>query len=267
MIETPFNYTGSKFKLLDQILPEFDYTKPYFVDLFMGGGSVYTNVVDKYQKILANDIIKDLVGIHQELLNSDDIIEVTKSICPDKTDANAFLRLRDDYNLNPSSEKLWALMLSCTSNMMRFNQKFKFNQTFGKRTWNSSTQNKVETFIKHIRPFQDKIRFTSNTFNDVNISSDKVMVYADPPYSNTEAGYNAYWKKDDDDKLYNFLLDIDRKGSSFMISGVLNHNGETCKLLTSLIEDKFNYKVLNFDYNKVSRVGKKETEEVIIMNY
>ena len=267
MIETPFNYTGSKFKLLDQILPEFDYTKPYFVDLFMGGGSVYTNVVDKYQKILANDIIKDLVGIHQELLNSDDIIEMTKSICPDKTDANAFLSLRDDYNTNPSPEKLWALMLSCTSNMMRFNQKFKFNQTFGKRTWNSSTQNKVETFIKHIRPFQDKIRFTSNTFNDVNISSDKVMVYADPPYSNTEAGYNAYWKKDDDDKLYNFLLDIDRKGSSFMISGVLSHNGETCKLLSSLIEDKFNYKVLNFDYNKVSRVGKKETDEVIIMNY
>jgi DNA adenine methylase Dam len=267
MIETPFNYTGSKFKLLDQILPEFDYTKPYFVDLFMGGGSVYTNVVDKYQKILANDIIKDLVGIHQELLNSDDIIEITKSLCPDKTDAESFLKLRDDYNSNPSPEKLWALMLSCTSNMMRFNQKFKFNQTFGKRTWNSSTQNKVETFIKHIRPFQDKIRFTSNTFNDVNISSDKVMVYADPPYSNTEAGYNAYWKKDDDDKLYNFLLDIDRKGSSFMISGVLSHNGETCKLLSSLIEDKFNYKVLNFDYNKVSRVGKKETDEVIIMNY
>ena len=70
------------------------------------------------------------------------------------------------------------------------------------------------------------------------------MVYADPPYSNTEAGYNAYWKKDDDDKLYNYLLDIDRKGSSFMISGVLNHNGETCRLLTNLIEDKFNYKVL-----------------------
>jgi DNA adenine methylase Dam len=267
MIETPFNYTGSKFKLLEQILPEFDYTKPYFIDLFMGGGSVYTNVVDKYQKILANDIIKDLVGIHQELLKGDDIIELTKSICPDKTDADAFLSLRDDYNSNPSSEKLWALMLSCTSNMMRFNQKFKFNQTFGKRTWNSSTQNKVESFTKHIRPFKDKIRFTSNTFNDVNISSDKVMVYADPPYSNTEAGYNAYWKKDDDDKLYNFLLDIDRKGSSFMISGVLSHNGETCKLLSSLIEDKFNYKVLNFDYNKVSRVGKKETDEVIIMNY
>lgn len=38
LIETPFNYTGSKFKLLDKILPKLDYTKPYFVDLFCGGG-------------------------------------------------------------------------------------------------------------------------------------------------------------------------------------------------------------------------------------
>ena len=267
MIETPFNYTGSKFRLLEQILPQFDYTKPYFVDLFTGGGSVYTNVLDKYEKIIANDIISDLVGIHRELLNGDVVIDLTKSICPDKTDSDSYGRLRDDYNLNPTPDKLWALMLSCTSNMMRFNQKFKFNQTFGKRTWNSSTQNKVDLFTKHIRQYKDKIRFTSDTFNDVSISSNKVMVYADPPYSNTEAGYNAYWKKDDDDKLYNYLLDIDRKGSSFMISGVLNHNGETCKLLSNLISDKFNYKILNFDYNKVSRVGKKETDEVIIMNY
>ena len=56
MIETPFNYTGSKFRLLEQILPEFDYSKPYFVDLFTGGGSVYTNVLDKYDvELQGND--------------------------------------------------------------------------------------------------------------------------------------------------------------------------------------------------------------------
>ena len=47
LIETPFNYTGSKFKLLKQLIPEFDYTKPYFIDLFCGGGSIYTNVLDE----------------------------------------------------------------------------------------------------------------------------------------------------------------------------------------------------------------------------
>ena len=49
MIETPFNYTGSKFKLLKQLLPELDYKKSTLVDVFCGGGSVYTNVLDRYK--------------------------------------------------------------------------------------------------------------------------------------------------------------------------------------------------------------------------
>lgn len=98
MIETPFNYTGSKFKLLEQILPEFDYSKPYFVDLFTGGGSVYTNVLDKYEKVIANDVIEDLVGIHNSLMESDDIISETKSLCPGKDNKYVFNSLRSDYN-------------------------------------------------------------------------------------------------------------------------------------------------------------------------
>src|ERR1039457_7576854 len=130
MIETPFNYTGSKFKLLDQILPEFDYSKPYFVDLFAGGGSVYTNVIDKYQRLIVNDIIKDLIGIHKGLIESDEIVEKTKLLCLSKDDQQGFLKLRESFNSDKSPEKLWALMLCCTSNMMRFNKSHLFNQTF-----------------------------------------------------------------------------------------------------------------------------------------
>ena len=39
-IETPFNYTGSKYKILDQILPLFDYNKKNFIDLFAGCGGL-----------------------------------------------------------------------------------------------------------------------------------------------------------------------------------------------------------------------------------
>jgi len=38
-------------------------------------------------------------------------------------------------------------------------------------------------------------------------------------------------------------------------------------LLKKLISDGYRYKELKFNYDKVSRVGKKETTEVIIMNY
>jgi len=280
MIQTPFNYTGSKFKLLEQILPEFDYTKPYFVDVFAGGGSVYTNILDKYEKVIANDIISDLIGIHNSLLESDDIIEVTKSLCPGKSNPEKFGALRSDYNDNPTPAKLWALMLSSTNNMMRFNQKFKYNQTYGDRGWNSNTDTKVEDFTNHIRKYKDNIKFSSKTFDDISVSSDKIMFYCDPPYGRvknddgtmgnkqiSEAGYNAFWKKDDDQRLYDYLKLIDKSGSSFMVSGVLRHDDKTCWMLDKLISDGYNYKVLSFDYNKVSRKGKKETTEVIIKNY
>ena len=279
-IDSVMNYTGSKFKLLNQILPLFDYTKPYFVDVFAGGGSVYTNILDRYQKVIVNDIISDLVGIHQNLTIDDIIISETKELCPGKNNALKFTELRNSYNLEPTPAKLWALMLSSTNNMMRFNQKFKYNQTYGDRGWNSNTDKKVESFVNHIRQYKDNIKFTSKPFYEIPVSSNKIMFYCDPPYGRiknedgtigkkqiSEAGYNAFWKEDDDKRLYEYLHLINKSGSSFMVSGVLKHDGKVCWMLNKLIQDGFKYHELKFDYNKVSRKGDKETLEVIIMNY
>lgn len=279
-IDGVMNYTGSKFKLLSQILPHFDYTKSNFVDLFAGGGSVYTNVVDRYEKVLVNDIITELIGIHENLVFGDEIITETKSICPGKNNATGFAELRNSYNHKPTSAKLWALMLSSTNNMIRFNQKFKYNQTYGERGWNSNTDTKVENFANHIRKYRDKLKFISKSFYDVKFDSSNIMYYIDPPYGViknedgsigkkqiSEAGYNAFWKVDDDKKLYEYIKNIDKNGSSFMVSGVLEHDGKFCWMLDKLIQDGFRFKELEFDYNKVSRKGNKETKEVIIMNY
>jgi DNA adenine methylase Dam len=282
MINSPFNYTGSKFKLLNQLLPNFDYSKPYFIDLFCGGGSVYTNILDKYQKVIVNDIITDLVNIHESLLESDDIIDKTKILCVGiKENQDKFLKLREDYNNNPTSDRLWALMLSCNSNLIRFNKKGKFNQTWGKRSWNDSTQKKLDIFKHHIRKYKDNIRFTSKSFKDVEVKSDKVMVYIDPPYGYiinekceigdkqiSEAGYNNFYYKQDDINLYKYCKMINDIGSSFMISGVLEHGGQRSWLLDKLISDGFRYIELDFNYDKINKSGSdKKTKEVIIMNY
>jgi hypothetical protein len=53
-----------------------------------------------------------------------------------------------------------------------------------------------------------------------------------------------------------------------MLSGVLEHSGKTTWILDKLISDGFNYKLLDFNYEKINKSGKdKETKEVIIMNY
>ena len=272
------NYTGNKFKLLEQILPKFDYNKKQFVDLFAGSMVVSANILDKYDGIYVNDIIKNLIGIHKSVIESDNIIDEVKILATTKDDQEKYSKLRDDYNLNPTPAKLFALILSCNSNFMRFNNDFKFNQTWGKRGFNDNTEIKINNFIQHVRPYKDKINFLSEHFNNVIIPFSS-MVYIDYPYgfyrvgnnlSNkqiSEAGYNCYWKQNDEKLLYDYINNINKSGNSFMLSGVLEHDDKTAWLTSELIKDGFKYEELMCDYNKVSKKGDKITKEVIIYNY
>lgn len=280
-INTALNYTGSKFKLLDQIIPEMDYTKKYFVDLFAGSAVVGFNVVDKYDKILENDILKDLIEIHKNLCKKPySFIKNVKKLAVSKDDQEGFNNLRKYYNETKSADAFYALILCSTNNMIRFNQKGEYNQTFGKRTFSDSTEKKLNEFVEYITPYKNKIYFSSAHFDNVKIVNNSYsMFYIDPPYSRTmdnygnitndqitDAGYNRYYKKEDDIKLYNYCLKLNENGHSFMVSGLLEHDGKQSWLMNKLIEN-FRYKVLNFNYNSVSRKGKKDSTEIIVMNY
>jgi len=283
-INSPMNYSGSKFKLLEQILPLFDYNKDYFIDIFCGGGSVYSNILDKYKKVLINDVIGDLIEIHKNLCNNPQLfIESVKELAKTKENQQLYLDLRNSYNIEKISEKrasmLFSLMLSCTNNSIRFNHNGKFNQSWGRREWNDSTEKKVNEFVNNLSKYQNKIYYSSVHFRKMKIVKSS-MIYLDPPYgysidenSNitnkqvSEAGYNSFWYKKDDIELYDYILELDKNKHSFMISGVLEHDGKKSWLINKLINDKFNYKELDFNYNGVSRKGDKKTIEMIIMNY
>lgn len=92
-----------------------------------------------------------------------------------------------------------------------------------------------------------------------------MMIYCDPPYSNTEAGYNAYWNKNDDNNLYDYLINADEIGASWIISGSLKHGKKESELLLKLLE-KFKRIDIDYNYKKVSRKNK-ETQEIIIKNF
>jgi DNA adenine methylase Dam len=266
-VEPPFNYTGSKFSLLPQIAPLFDKSKSRLVDLFAGGGSVYGNMAGKYEMVLANDIIADLIGCHKALLEDmAGTLSRVRSLAVRKDDDAGYARLRASYNEQPEPLKLWALMACCTNNMMRFNKSFKFNQTFGRRTFNDNTEAKARGFVARVSTFAKSIEFSAASFDAVKVGSGD-MVYADPPYSNTEAGYNAYWGAGDDVRLFEYLLKASDDGASVAVSGVRSHAGEPCRLLDMLHGKGFGMLALAKDYNKVSRAGAKKSEEVLMTNY
>jgi len=281
-INTALNFTGSKYNLLEQILPEFDYSKEIFADLFCGSLVVSSNVADKFKNILANDIIKDLVNIHNNIFfNFDDFIKSVKNLSVSKDDKEGFLNLRESYNKNKSADKLYALILTSTNNMMRFNNKFQYNQTFGKRSFNDKTEEKLNNYKKFIEPYKNKFNFSATHFADIKITK-PCMIYLDPPYGyimndngsmgNTqisEAGYNAFYKKEDDIILYNYFKTAKKYNNhSVMLSGLLEHNNKKSWVLNKLINDGYRYKILEKDYNKVSRKNiDKNSKEIIIMNY
>jgi DNA adenine methylase Dam len=266
LVQPPFNYTGSKYRLLPQLMPLFDYSRPALVDLCAGGGSVWCNLVPYFEHVIANDIIRDLIGAQQALMDGDAIACETRALCVAKEDKAGYHRLRDNYNATPSAAKYFALTLCCNNNMARFNASFRFNQTFGRRTWNSSTTEKVSRYTAHIRPYRSRVQFLPFDFARVAIP-DNSMVYVDPPYSNTEAGYNAYWRKDDDRRLFEHLLRLAERGHAIAVSGVLRHNGKECPLLNLLINAGLQTHLLHSDYSAVSKVGPKESQEVLLTNY
>lgn len=269
-INPPFNYSGSKLKLLDQILPLFDYSKDYFIDIFCGGGSVYTNILDKYKKILINDVISDLIETHKKLgTNPQVFIESVRELAKTKENQELYFVLKASYNKDKSPEKFYALVLSCTNNMLRFNLKGEFNQSWGKREFNDSTQKKLDIFIEHIAKYKDKIYYTSKNFYEIKPTKPS-MIYLDPPYTNTEAGYNSFWSKELEKRLYIYIKDIVSQGHSFALSGLLGEhkNNKRSEIIDNLISEGYKYKILDCDYEGVARnKNSKNSQEVLIYNY
>jgi len=217
MIESPINYMGSKYKLLEQLVPLFPKCET-FVDLFAGGGSVYMNVAPNYKRVIVNEYINGVCDIHKNLFDKSFIQDAINYSIPTKESQDAYVLLRDNYNKSKDASMLLALIWSCNSNMMRFNNKFEFNQTWGKRCFNQNTQKKLD--ILYTKSFLN-VEYQNKSFEEVKFSSD-AFVYIDPPYSNTEAGYNAIWSDKNESDLIYFIQSLIDNNIKFGLSGTIN---------------------------------------------
>lgn len=274
MLKSPLNYSGSKHDLMPQLLQHFP--KPesveVFYDVFAGGLSVTIN--SPYKNIVSNDIIKPLIEFYDNLYfaSKNNLIdeEISKILeyQIDKNSEDDYYKTRDEFNSNNNPYLFFSLVSSCTNNMMRFNKSFKFNQSFGKRTINDSTISKINEYCQVLKT--KNIIFSNFDYTSL-IDNFKItkndFVYLDPPYAFiTEAGYNAYWSKTNEDNLYKFLDLLNEREIRFALSGVSIHKGIENPNLDKLKK----YKIINLEhsYEKVAR--KKltgESQEILVINY
>jgi site-specific DNA-adenine methylase len=121
----------------------------------------------------------------------------------------------------------------------------------------------VDAFF-NLQPFNVELKNLDFTyFKD--ISEEKVFVYLDPPYSNTEAGYNAQWGAEQDKALLGVVLAYLEKEVLFGLSGV--DNGKP-NLLLNVLKDhpKVKQYWLGDLYKKISK-KEKENKEYYLTNF
>ncbi|MEZ7748621.1 Dam family site-specific DNA-(adenine-N6)-methyltransferase [Gemella sanguinis] len=296
--KSPINYTGGKYKLLNQLLPLFPRKINTFYDVFSGGGSVGINV--EAQSIVLNDIekkiqelfkyikyadVKDMISEIEKIIkkynlsntleNGYEFYNVNSSIGLKKVNERQYLELRNDYNNKIIQEDkniiFYILIVYAFNNQIRFNKKGDYNMPPGKRDFNSKMKEKLINFSKLIK--KKKIEFLSYDFRKVldNVDNKEDFVYLDPPYLISTASYNENggWTEKDEYDLLDKLDILNEKKIKFALSNVIIHKGKENSILKAWAQ-KYNIHYLNFNYNNSnyqSAANEHKTVEVLITNY
>ena len=290
MINSPLNYTGNKYKLLNQIMPFLNNQSIKFVDVFAGSGLVALNsdcneimlndsnritvsLLKYFKKNSSKKIIRDIDKIIIDYNLTDTHRKGNKVYLEEKHEGlskynrEGFNNLKKDYNNNPEIDKLFALIIFGFNHYIRFNSNGKFNVPVGKVDYSTSLRQKT---IEYTNAFKSKkVTVTCYDFRNKKLYEDKSAIYYfDPPYLITQAPYNAFWNETDEIDLLNLLTELDKNGYKFALSNVFESNGKKNDLL-KVWSKKYNVhyldrKYLNSNYRKKNITVAKE---VLITNF
>ena len=278
--KSPFPYAGCKYPLLEELDKEIP-AGDTLVDMFGGSGVVAINMAYKFNHVIYNDIMAPLVFMHENMASDDleTILQQARDLSskiPEK-----YAELRGEYNRLIEYTKLvhyhdvdnrckeigyrfFGLMLSCTNNLVRFNRKGGFNQTCGKRQLTDPKVIEITSWKQKLTEIGNKISFMNSSFETYENLPDGTVIYADPPYSNTEAGYNGGWTVDSDARLASFILSHLRY--KWIISSCAK-DGNTTQLVNTLVASGgFTERRIDYTYKASKKTKESKTEEIILVS-
>lgn len=285
LIKSPLNYTGNKFRILEQIMPHFPNKINCMVDLFCGGATVGINVnskkvifVDNNERVLNLLYFLSKQNFEFFLNECEKVIEKYRlsysykygykkyrELCKNHEDNNGlkdynttgFYKLREDYNAltNKNSDKanvmLYMLMVYGFNNDIRFNKDGDYNLPIGKTDLNKNNVNKIKDYIERVKNLETQFicaSFEDKTFLDLLNGVD--FVYMDPPYLIGNAVYNSGWNSEKEHLLLDFIDILIEKKINFALSNVIAKVGRTNEPLSYwCYKKKDKIDVINIDYH------------------
>lgn len=299
-IQSPLNYTGGKFKLLNQIQPLLPNNEVYFYDVFCGGANVGVNANANYITCIDNNAY--VIELFNTLSNRsfEDVLSVIETNirkynlsdtyrygydyygCNSDNgvggfNKDKFLLARADFNCNKDILLFLTLILFSFNNQFRFNLKGEFNIPVGKRDFNHAMRKKLKFFMEKIQ--RKPISFIQQDFRQLDldkIKSQNALVYLDPPYILGTATYNENngWTPKDEQDLLALLTQCNNMNIRFALSNVMEHKGNHHRLLHDWVQslDLTQHNLVkgygNASYQAKSKYNSKTiTQEVLITNF
>ena len=287
---SPIFYMGNKKKLITKgLIDLFPDSIRHFYEPFAGSAIVSMNVkADKYYISDNNTNLYSLYNLFKTHTDSEIINHIEQRInsyglarertkrsqYKDKAKIEeykrAYVKLRNQYNAIPNILDFYTLMFYSFSQQFRFNSKGQFNMPCG----NDCFSDKNKEYIKNGCAFfsQNNVYVMNKDYRQLDIdeitSSD--FVYLDPPYCGSTAVYNENngWTREDDDSLFDFLIELNNKNIRWAMSNVFENKGiKNDKLIQWVDKNNFNVYLFNkFTYMACGK-GNSNAKEVLITNY
>ncbi|MCP4989573.1 MAG: hypothetical protein GY928_27020, partial [Colwellia sp.] len=247
-LSNPFNYSGSKYRYLDDLFEILPQEENLLVgDLFFGGGDLSTHLPLSWT-ILGYETNSHLIEMHRAIrsgnINTESVLEMTGKAKLSKTGKGCktnYNNFKAVYNWAPDPLKLYTLICHSNTNRLRFSSNG-YNVPFGERTFNSNMQKKLEDYSSRLKSRQVFLNGGSSLDSP---HADLDLLLVDPPYLNTTACYNEQggWGVAEEEALHAKLLDAHEKGVKFVYFNQTISNGVENTYFTEFAK-QFNMKVL-----------------------
>lgn len=271
VIKSPLNYSGSKDQIFLQMQHYFPKHIGTFVDVMGGAFNVGVNTY-AMNKIVYNDIEQHIAEIINWLLSTskEEQIELVENRIKEyklkKGDRASYLKLRNDYNKNPSILDLFVLHLYSFQNYIRFNGEQKFNTPIGIAGYSADLRRRIHSFV----PKTKEWIVTNNDYEGFNWTEfpTDTLFYFDPPYLITKAAYNdgkrggKGWNESCEKKLLSILEFLNESKYKFILSNVISHKNKENTALIQWAEEH------HFFIHAIGKSGYRFSKnEIIITNY
>ena len=291
MIKNCFNYMGSKDRILPLIDENLDKSKKHFIDLFCGSGVVGVNELSNYKNIVLNDACWQITETLKFLRDNPyekviaKIEEYIKEYKLSKENKEGYLKLREDYNADPYLKLVFdpAMFYCLVTHSFNYNihinssGKFSVPSGYNRCYFNKNLREHLEAFQWELHENKDKISIKNEDFQSLVSKAERVipstMFYVDPPYYSSDSAYERIhylgkWDEPKEKALYKALDFINEKGGSFLLSNVVENNGEENVILKEWCTK---YNVINvpsdFTNCNYQRKNKGKTVEILVRNY